>query len=74
MKKKFKEILQYYGIEVATECDFTDILYVLHAVEEMFEYAAMETKETEPYATNTINDYEVAARAARNLAYEIEKE
>lgn len=68
MKKKFKEILQEYGIEI------DDSTEIFHAMEELFECVAIKTKETEPYATNTISDYETAARVMRDLAYEIERE
>ena len=70
MKKKFKEILQSYGIEI-NENDSVDILY---STAEIFEHAAKETKEKYPYATNIISDYETAARVMRDLAYEIERE
>lgn len=70
MKKKFNEILHNYGIEIGMD----NSVEILYAMEEIFEYAAKKTKETEPYATSTISNYEVAARAAEDLAYEIERE
>lgn len=70
MKKKFNEILHNYGIEIGMD----NPVEILHAMEEVFEYTAKKIKEIYPYATNAIDDYEAAARATRDLAYEIERE
>ena len=63
MKKEFEKILEANGIygEDAEE--------ILYAVNDMIEAVINETKEKEPYATNTIERLEIASREIYNLIY-----
>lgn len=63
MKKEFEKILEAHGIygEDAEE--------ILYAVQDMIEAVINETKEKEPYATNTIERLEIASREIFNLTY-----
>ena len=64
MLEKFKEILNERGIYGE---DPEEILY---AVSDLLEYAAEQTKEKEPYATNTIANLKKAAYEVWNLSQE----
>lgn len=63
MKKEFEKILEAHGIygEDAEE--------ILYAVQDMIEAVINETKEKEPYSTNTIERLEIASREIFNLTY-----
>lgn len=66
MNEKFEEILNRNGIYGE---DVTDIL---NSVQEMLEYMANDTKEKEPYATNTIDSYNNAAYTVFSLISELD--
>ena len=66
MNEKFEEILNRNGIYGE---DVTDIL---NSVQEMLEYMANDTKEKEPYATNTIDRYNNAAYTVFSLISELD--
>lgn len=65
MKEKFDEILKRHGIYGE------DVEEILYSVSEMLELVVDETKEKEPYATNSINRLEVAAREVWNLSIDL---
>lgn len=62
MREKFEKILNEHGIYGE---DPEDILYAVH---DMLEFVANETREKEPYATNSIDRLEKAAYEVFNLA------
>lgn len=65
MREKFDKILEDHGIygEDAEE--------ILYAVSEMLELVANETKENEPYATNSIDRLKTAAREVYELSTDL---
>lgn len=65
MKEKFEKILKEHGIYGE---DVQDILY---AVEDMICAVIDETKEKEPYATNSIERLEIASQEVFSLATEM---
>ena len=62
MREKFEKILEEHGIYGE---DPEDILYAVH---DMLILVADETKENEPYATNSIDRLEKAAYEVFSLA------
>lgn len=62
MREKFENILKEHGIYGE---DVEDIIY---AVQDMIDLLIDDTKENEPYATNTIARLEVASREICDLA------
>ena len=65
MREKFNEILEKHGIYGE------DIEEILYSVSDMLELVAEETKKNEPYATNSIERLETAAREVWNLSTEL---
>ncbi len=65
MKEKFESILKDHGIYGE------DVEEILYAVSEMLDYMADKTREEEPYATNTIDRIEAAAREVFDLTMEV---
>ena len=65
MRDKFDKILKKHGIYGE------DIEEILYAVSEILELVAEETKENEPYATNSIERLETAAREVWNLSTDL---
>ena len=65
MREKFDAILKEHGIYGE------DIEEILYSVSEMLEFVAKETKENEPYATNSIDRLETAAREVFNLSMDL---
>lgn len=65
MKEKFESILKEHGIYGE------DVEEILYAVNEMLTYAADDTKEKYPYATNSIDRLENAAYEVFSLANEL---
>lgn len=65
MREKFNEILKEHGIYGEDAED------VLNAVHDMLTYVADETKENEPYATNSIDRLEMAAHEVWNLSTDL---
>lgn len=63
MKNKFKRILEEHGI-YAEETE-----EILYAVQDMIEAVINETKEREPYATNTIARLELTSQEIGNLVW-----
>lgn len=63
MKKEFENILNEHGIYGE------DVEEILYAVQDMIEAVINETKEKEPYATNSIERLEIASREIFNLTY-----
>ena len=63
MKEKFEKILNEHGIYGE---DSEEILY---AVQDFIESVINETKEKEPYATNTIDRLKIASQEIFNLTY-----
>ena len=66
MRTKFEEILHNNGIYGE------DLESILTSVQEMLEYAADDTKEKEPYATNSIARYKMAAQEVFGLISELD--
>jgi hypothetical protein len=65
-KDKFKEIMKRNGI---LSCEVEDVIYF---VQELLEFQADELAENEPYATNSINRLEEAAKEVYDLLYYLE--
>lgn len=65
MREKFDEILKRHGIYGE---DVEDILY---SVRDILEYVAEETRKNEPYATNSIDRLEMAAREVFDLSIDL---
>lgn len=65
MRKKFDDILEKHGIYGE------DVKEILYAVSDMLDFVADETKENEPYATNSIERLETAAREVWNLSTDL---
>lgn len=65
MREKFNEILEKHGIYGE------DIEEILYSVSDMLELVAEETKKNEPYATNSIERLETAAREVWNLSTDL---
>lgn len=65
MKEKFEAILNEHGIYGE------DVEEILYAVHDMLLLVADETKEKEPYATNSIDRIEKAAYEVFNLASDL---
>lgn len=65
MREKFNEILERHGVygEDAEE--------ILYSVQEMLEYVVEEIRQNEPYATNSIERMETAAREVFNLTIDL---
>jgi len=61
MRDKFEQILKNHGIYGE------DIEEIIYSVSEMLELMADDTKKNEPYATNSINRMESAAREVFEL-------
>lgn len=61
MRDKFEQILKNHGIYGE------DIEEIIYSVSEMLELIADDTKKNEPYATNSINRMESAAREVFGL-------
>ena len=55
MREKFEEILKEHGIYGE------DVEEILYAVQDMIEAVIADTKENEPYATNSIKRMEMAS-------------
>lgn len=66
MGEKFEKILNEHGLYGE------DPEEVIYAVRDMLELVLEETKEKEPYAINSINSLESAARQVYELTYELE--
>lgn len=65
MREKFDEILKRHGIYGE------DVEEILHSVQDILEYVAEETRKNEPYATNSINHLEIAAREVFELSIDL---
>mgnify|MGYP006968285289 CR=1 FL=1 len=65
MRDKFDQILKDHSIYGE------DVEEILYAVSDMLELVAEETKENEPYTTNSIERLETAAHEVWNLAIDL---